>query len=120
MTEQSQRTNKAVLRKRILAALTAGPMSREALRAHLDTDAVVLGTCAGELERDGKLVITGGRIGLPGQLPAFQSDDDKFRQQSALLWRRRGILCFQVEDIPDPFLRERLAMLANELYGRRR
>jgi hypothetical protein len=110
------------LAQAILDAIASGPLTKGELRRRLAVPNVVLSGHLSGLARQGRIVVAGDRVGLPGTLDEGEplTAEEEQRERFRELWRRRGIVAIDPADIPDDFVRERLCLFAIQLYGRRR
>jgi hypothetical protein len=110
------------LARAILDAIASGPLEKaELLRRLAVTNLTLSGHLVG-LAKQGRIVVAGGRVGLPGTLDEGEplTAEEEQRERFRELWRQRGIVAIDPTDIPDDFVRERLCLFAIQLYGRRR
>jgi hypothetical protein len=109
------------IRDAIIQALAVGPMTKAELARRLALHATTLGGHLATLESRGRILIRAGQVGLPGQLDEGEpmTAEEKLHEQFKMLWQRRGYLTVCPADIQDGFIRERLSLIGNALYGRR-
>jgi hypothetical protein len=115
-------TDSPALGQEILDAIASGPLSKGELIHLLGVPRVVLSGHLSGLARQGRIVVAGDRVGLPGTLDESEpiTAEEEERERFRELWRQRGIVALDPADIPDGFVRERLCLFAIQLYGRRR